>query len=137
MLPGGTPFSTAGSFKNREWLAGVAALTAVAVSTGLFAFPNGISGIGSGLVSFINRWDSISIVPIEAALTVFAVTYFPLLILAGFGYFLCRRQHPVISRILFVWFITATLLVVMLPGREISDWVLGCVSPGGICQPGH
>jgi hypothetical protein len=123
MLPGGTPFSTAGSFKNREWLAGVAALTAVAVSTGLFAFPNGISGIGSGLVSFINRWDSISIVPIEAALTVFAVTYFPLLILAGFGYFLCRRQHPVISRILFVWFITATLLVVILPGREISDWV--------------
>jgi len=77
MLPGGTPFSTAGSFKKREWFAGVAALTAVAVSTGLFAFPNGISGIGSGLVSFINRWDSISIVPIEAALTVICCYLFP------------------------------------------------------------
>lgn len=122
----------------KQWglTAGVAALTAVLVSTGFMFLPNGITGIANGLVSFVKRWDAISLVTIKTSLIVFASTYLPAILLAVFGYLVARKKHPEWAHLLLIWFVAAAVIVIVIPAREVSDWVWAILPLWGLAALG-
>lgn len=121
---------------NWGWTAGAAALTAVLISTGFMVLPNGMTGVANGLVSFVKRWDTVSLVSIKTSLAVFASTYLPALLLAAFGYVASRKSHPERVRLLLTWFVAATLMVIIVPAREVSDWAWAAMPLWGLAALG-
>jgi hypothetical protein len=122
----------------KDWaLLGITtSIAAVMGSSGFFFQPSGLSGIGNGLVSFAERWSTASLVSLKTEGIVFGFTYFPALILGAAGLIVSKKQHPFLTRVLLTWVIAATLLVVLLPSREINDWVWAALPLWGLASLG-
>jgi hypothetical protein len=104
-------------------LAGI--ITAILISTQFFVRTNGISGIGSALVDYLNSWKQIGDVTLPTFLTLFVFIQFPIFLLGVWGLLRGLLSKQPLTHFLGLWWGIGVVLLIVNPSRSASTlaWV--------------
>ena len=105
----------------------VKVITAAVVTLGLIGtvfvlHPAVISGLGTSLTNYLQSWASGGGVNIKVMLLGLAGTQFLAIPLAIWGGISGRLNRKPLTGFLVLWFVAATLLVLINPSRQMLDW---------------
>ncbi len=107
----------------KPWLTIIAgAVSVLIVSTLFLIHPAGISALGAGVIDNIVSWGQASTQPLGGLMLGWALTQFPLIIVAVWGglHAAFRKDQTVLP--LAVWWVLGLALVVLNPSRTLNDF---------------
>lgn len=114
------------NFRNAKWSGFVlaAGITILLVSSIMFLYPNGISGLGSSLTGYLASWKKPTGLEIGNFAMVFLVTQFPVLILAIWRLVIGLIERSNITRFLGIWWGLGLVLHLLNPSLEVLSIAL-------------